>query len=103
MGCLKVVEQFVEQEYQGKTKYSEKAGSSNIFSSQIPWDLICDGTQAASVGSRRLAAWAVARLWSFLCILHFQSIIYNHTTMRRYINYAVDEKSLNNPEGYVYQ
>jgi hypothetical protein len=47
--------------WQGKLKYSDKTYPSATLSTTIPHDLTWARTRAASVGSRRLTAWAMAR------------------------------------------
>jgi hypothetical protein len=47
--------------WQGKPKYSVKTCPNATFPPQIPHDLISVRTRAATVGSRRLTAWDMAR------------------------------------------
>jgi hypothetical protein len=54
------------ENWQGKPKYSEKKPASvPLCPPQIPHDLTLARTRAATVGSRRLTAWAMARpIWT---------------------------------------
>jgi hypothetical protein len=49
------------ENWQGKSKYSEKTCPISLCSPQIPHDLTWPGTRAAAVGSRRVTAWAMVR------------------------------------------
>jgi hypothetical protein len=50
------VEQLVNENWQGKPKYSEKTYPNVTLSTTIPHDLTWARTRAATVGSRRLTA-----------------------------------------------
>jgi hypothetical protein len=56
---------WLNEDWQGKLKYSKKTTPAPLCPPQIPLDQTQDRTRPAAMGSQRLTAWAMARPWEY--------------------------------------